>query len=266
MMPHTAATSGSVSPEMMKASGARDYSALAADALFQKIDGGGTPPAAVRLGIVAATYPAPWAVDVRIAGADVAAPAVPVMGNLPTVGSTVVVLAFGASYVVLGQLGGSPQGIPPGAILSFGGAAVPEGYLPCTGAGFDSAVYPALANAIGDLWAPHSGATYYTPDLQLRHLVGVYAGAATYAKVVGYVEGADLATRESRLQHRHTHTIEGQAASPAQTAGAGAAVNVPSKGAYDGHAHGGATGINGLDSVSTQNVHAMAGVLFIIKT
>lgn len=106
MMPRTAVASGSVSPEMLATSSARDYSALAADALFQQIDRGGTPPATVRLGVVAATYPTPKAADVRIAGADVAVPAIPVLSSsLPAVGSTVVVLAFGSSYVVLGQLG-----------------------------------------------------------------------------------------------------------------------------------------------------------------
>lgn len=106
MMPYTAAMSGSVSPEMLANSGTRDYPGMVADTLLQRLDGGGTPPATVRLGIVTSTYPTPKAADVRIGGTDVAVPAIPVLSSsLPAVGSTVVVLAFGASYVVLGQLG-----------------------------------------------------------------------------------------------------------------------------------------------------------------
>lgn len=104
---YTAAMQGTVITDLAKSSLARDYVRDTADALLHQLQSDGTPPASVRIGVVMAVNATAWTADVRVAGATVPAPAVSVLGPLPDVGSTAVILSFGASYVVLGQLVGA---------------------------------------------------------------------------------------------------------------------------------------------------------------
>lgn len=114
-MPYTAAMQGTLTADLASSSLVRDFVRDTADALLHQLQGEGTPPASVRIGVVTAVNATTWTADVRVAGATVPAPAVSVLGPLPDVDATVVVLSFGASYVVLGQLSSGGSGTFPAA-------------------------------------------------------------------------------------------------------------------------------------------------------
>ncbi|HZV36442.1 MAG TPA: tail fiber protein [Verrucomicrobiae bacterium] len=64
---------------------------------------------------------------------------------------------------------------PPGAIIAFGGANIPAGWLLCNGSNVSRATYTNLYNAIGTAWGngDGSGTTFSLPDLRGVFLRGV---------------------------------------------------------------------------------------------
>lgn len=104
----TASISGTVGPDVLtRGSSPTSYVALAAQAIARAAEGtGSAQPATARTAVVTAVATIPWTADARVAGATTTTPGIPVLGPLPDVGATVVLLGFGGSYVVLGQLGG----------------------------------------------------------------------------------------------------------------------------------------------------------------
>ena len=79
--------------------------------------------------------------------------------------------------------------VPPGTILSFGGAPdvdQPQGYLPCDGRAVDRTTYADLFAAIGTAWGSGDGSTTFNvPDLRGRFLRGQDAGAGRDPDVAG---------------------------------------------------------------------------------
>lgn len=62
---------------------------------------------------------------------------------------------------------------PSGAILAYGGASAPSGYLLCDGASVLRATYPALFTAIGVAYGTVDGTHFNVPDLRGQFLRGV---------------------------------------------------------------------------------------------
>lgn len=68
---------------------------------------------------------------------------------------------------------------PAGAILAYGGAAAPTGYLVCDGSAVSRATYAALFTAIGENFGQGDNSTTFNlPDLRGRFLRGVDGAAA----------------------------------------------------------------------------------------
>ncbi len=92
-------------------------------------------------------------------------------------------LDSGADATVLANDGANnptwqPVGVPPGAIMAYGAAATPTGWLDCDGAAVSSATYPKLFAAIGDTWGDGgdgAGPLFNVPDLNGRILKGASA-------------------------------------------------------------------------------------------
>lgn len=92
-----------------------------------------------------------------------------------------------------------PPSVPAGAIMSFGGAAAPTGWLMCDGSAYSSVTYPDLFAAIGPTFGTN------TPDLRGRVAAGPDGGAGrlvNFSAVLGAGAGSDTQTP-------HTHTYSG---------------------------------------------------------
>ncbi len=67
----------------------------------------------------------------------------------------------------------SPDPIPTGVILTFGGSTVPEGFLLCNGAAISRTTYAKLFAAIGTLYGAGDGATTFNlPDMRDKFAEG----------------------------------------------------------------------------------------------
>ena len=67
-----------------------------------------------------------------------------------------------------------------GTIILYGGASVPDGYLPCDGSVYDGALYPELYGILAGAWDSFRGrhspsGSFRTPDL--RGLVPIGVGS-----------------------------------------------------------------------------------------
>lgn len=136
--------------------------------------------------------------------------------------------------------------IPPGVVVPFAGAVVPDGWLPCDGSWHSKAKYPKLYAAIGDVWGkgqtPPIG-QFRLPDFQTgaRFLraagTGVALGSSGGSAQVGFRINQNNLPGHSHTVPGHSHTIWASAAGGRlTTTGAG------------GHGHG-------LDAASTDHGH-----------
>lgn len=153
----------------------------------------------------------------------------------------------------------APVGVLPpiGSITMFAGPTAPSGWLICDGSLVSTTTYQDLFGVIGHVYNggvdPGSG-QFRLPDLRRRVGYGVASNLA-----LGQNENeADPTARTFTHNHNtgttgssHTHNISGQANAGSVTGGT-ASGTAPTKGAYDGHAHGGDTGSSG--SGHTHNV------------
>jgi microcystin-dependent protein len=85
--------------------------------------------------------------------------------------------------------------VPAGALLMYGGASAPTGYLICDGSAISRTTFAALFTAIGTTWGGGDGSTTFNiPDLRQRFPLGK-AAAGT---------GAVLAEVGGTIDHVHT--------------------------------------------------------------
>jgi microcystin-dependent protein len=124
--------------------------------------------------------------------------------------------------------------IYPGFVIASARADAPAGWLFCRGQSLVVASYLDLHGAIGYTFGG-SGLNFNLPDLRRRPILGVSDVASTLA--LGANDGVAIASRS----WSHTHSIPGQTAAAYVEVAAGA-INVPTYGDYNGHAHGGNTG------------------------
>lgn len=92
--------------------------------------------------------------------------------------------------------------VPPGAILPYGGAAAPEGYLLCDGASYARGDYPLLYPIILDKFGSVDANSFNVPDLRERFPMGV--------RITGL--GSSRGDKGGEFDHKHrvgdhSHTI-----------------------------------------------------------
>jgi len=110
--------------------------------------------------------------------------------------------AVTATPAVLNGLGANAQ-CPPGAILDFGMAAAPTGWLECDGQGISRTAYAALYAAIGTGWGPGDGSTTFNvPDVRSRYRR--HRDITWLAGAVGNTQGP------ANLTHTHADGQEGR--------------------------------------------------------
>lgn len=104
---YTSAMEGTVDPRaVFQGTSPRDLVGFAADRILDRVIDTGAPAAKVKMGVVQSFDVTTFNASVTIAGSSVVVPSVQCIGSAPLVaGQTVVLLAFGPSYVILGNLG-----------------------------------------------------------------------------------------------------------------------------------------------------------------
>jgi hypothetical protein len=102
--------------------------------------------------------------------------------------------------VALGWRGGLPvrcfgpveDDMPTGAIVAFGAATIPAGWLACDGAAVSRIFYSELFAVIGITWGPGDGVnTFNTPDLRGRALIGAGQGIGLTDRVLASTGGEE---------------------------------------------------------------------------
>ena len=97
--------------------------------------------------------------------------------------------------------------VPSGAMIDFGGAAAPSGWLLCDGSSYATATYPNLFSAIGYAWGG-SGANFNVPNMTRRLGMGSGgSGTGVIGNAVGNTGGAEtVAPTVSITDPGHNHT------------------------------------------------------------
>lgn len=120
------------------------------------------------------------------------------------VGSTSVI----ADGVVTAAKLAADAKFPAGAMVDFGGAVAPSGWLLCDGSPVSRTTYAALFAAIGTTFGPGDGSTTFNvPDIRGRTTIGAGTGAGLTARTVGQTLGVETVTltgRQSGIQ-QHSH-------------------------------------------------------------
>jgi len=124
--------------------------------------------------------------------------------------------AIGSTGDVFTVAGGVPTwaaatGLPAGAILQYGAASAPTGYLLCDGAAVSRTTYAALFTITSTLYGVGDGSTTFNlPDFRGRVPAGYAAsGGHTDVATLGNNDGVAVANR--RAKHKHTVTDPGHA-------------------------------------------------------
>lgn len=167
--------------------------------------------------------------------------------------------------------------IPPGYIALYGGQATwanglvsagdPLGWMICDGRSLSTVLYPELFAAIGYRYdtSLNGSTTFRIPDLRGRFPIGYNPSATLYANAVGDSDLDTVINRESRMSHSHSHPISAATGGVALTAATGTGqANIARLSDFNGHAHGGATGVE--SALSVGQVHPYLSLNFMIKT
>ncbi|WP_144722245.1 tail fiber protein [Cellulosimicrobium sp. TH-20] len=121
-----------------------------------------------------------------------------------------------------GSTGGGGGGftMPPGALVLFGGASAPSGWLLCDGRAVSRSTYAALYSAVGTAYGAGDGSTTFNlPDFRGRVAAGVNGSDADFAR--GKTGGAKTHTLTADEMPSHTH-VQNSHTHAASTGSAGA--------------------------------------------
>jgi microcystin-dependent protein len=152
---------------------------------------------------IPANVPGFWIIDNQTTGGftvTIVTNAAGSVGVIPAQGYMSIVFCDGTNvkYADLGTIRSNvvPSDIT-GAIITFGGATAPAGYLPCNGAAVSRATYAALFSVIGTLWGAGDGSTTFN----VPNLVDYFVRGASSTNGVGVTESDDFKS------HTHTATV-----------------------------------------------------------
>ena len=141
-------------------------------------------------------------------------------GTLPVANGGTGIGAAGTAGNVLTSNGSAwasaaPGGSPTGAIIGFGSATPPTGWLACNGANVSRATYSALFAVISTTFGAGDGSTTFTlPVSARRTLVGSGGtGTATLGNSVGNSGGEESHVQTIAEIASHNHTIGGSGTS-----------------------------------------------------
>lgn len=171
----------------------------------------------------------------------------------------------------------SGGGVPAGAIMAFGGAAAPTGFLLCNGASVSRATYAALFTAIGVAYGSVDGNSFTLPDLRQKFPLGLAASGtgAALGQAGGAIDHVHSAPVHNHSVPTHTHTVSGTAAATAAVVNMQQPVGNPLATPTSAHTHAvsgtaaaqtaDVTGNNAAANTGTQNPPYQV-VNYIIKT
>lgn len=100
--------------------------------------------------------------------------------------------------------------VPTGAILPYGGAAAPAGFVVCDGAAISRTTYAALYTILGTAYGAGDGSTTFNvPDLRGRSPLGSGTGAGLTARTIGQTGGEEghALTSDEGPTHTHSATV-----------------------------------------------------------
>jgi len=155
----------------------------------------------------------------------------------------------------------APAAVPTGAILAYGAAAAPSGYLLCDGTAVDRTVYAALFAVLSTTYGAGDGvSTFNVPDMRQKFVLG--KATAGTGSTLG---GSGGAIDHTHTGPSHTHTYSDTTSAPSATVvvqlGSGTTV------ATDTHTHtsSGTTAASGTGATGTNNPPFVTTV-YIVKT
>lgn len=132
---------------------------------------------------------------------------------VPARGDRVVLVPVGTTYLIIGAVSSTGAGLPAGAIVEFGAATVPSGWLACDGAAVSRTVYARLFAAVGTTWGAGDGTTTFNvPDFRGRVPVGVGTGSGLTARTLAASGGAETVQLTEAEMPSHTHAFGSGAA------------------------------------------------------
>lgn len=170
----------------------------------------------VRLATVDSAYTSGWPKVTFDGESALSQKAYPHLDSyVPARGDRVVLVPVGTTYLIIGAVSSTGAGLPAGAIVEFGAAAVPPGWLACDGAAVSRTVYARLFAAVGTTWGAGNGSTTFNvPDFRGRVPVGVGTGSGLTARTLAASGGAETVQLTEAQMPSHTHTFgSGSAAS-----------------------------------------------------
>jgi microcystin-dependent protein len=98
--------------------------------------------------------------------------------------------------------------VPIGAIMNFGNATVPNGFLLCDGSAVSRTTYALLFAAIGETYGVGNGTTTFNlPNAISRMIVGLDPDDTDF-NALGKTGGATTVTLDTTMLPSHTHTLE----------------------------------------------------------
>lgn len=112
--------------------------------------------------------------------------------------------AYGQTLTLLGQY------VPSGAILMYGAAAAPTGWLLCDGTPVSRTTYAALFTAISTTYGAGDGSTTFNlPDLRQRFPLGKAASGTgnTLGGTGGAIDHTHTSAAHTHTVASHTHTL-----------------------------------------------------------
>jgi microcystin-dependent protein len=115
-------------------------------------------------------------------------------------------VTYATGWVDVATASGASVASPTGAIVAFGGATAPDGWLICDGSEVSRSQYSLLFAAIGTLYGAGDGSTTFNlPDLQGRIAAG-WAESGGHADV-STLGGNDGTTTLADRRPRHKHSV-----------------------------------------------------------
>ncbi len=102
--------------------------------------------------------------------------------------------------------------MPIGSIIMFGGATIPDGYLPCDGGTVAQGDYPELYAVLGDTYGPDAGGNFTLPDMRGRAPMGIGSGAGLTPRSLADEAGEEQHAMSQNEMPSHTHSETGAVA------------------------------------------------------